>query len=78
MLSLMQGGRFPFLALVSMRGDFGEGNPWQFPMGKATEPVLKAMGVICLRVEKPEEVVATVERRADDGVSRRPTPWPCC
>jgi len=60
MLSLIKGGRFPFLALVSMRGDFGEGNPWQFPMGQAVEPVLAAMGVICLRVEHPAEVVPTV------------------
>jgi sulfopyruvate decarboxylase alpha subunit len=60
MLSLVKGGRFPFLTLVSMRGDFGEGNPWQFPMGQAVQPVLEAMGVICLRVEKPEEVVPTV------------------
>ena len=60
MLSLIKGGRFPFLTLVSMRGDFGEGNPWQYPMGQAVEPVLSAMGVICLRVERPEEVVPTV------------------
>jgi sulfopyruvate decarboxylase alpha subunit len=60
MLSLIKGGRFPFLALVSMRGDFGEGNPWQFPMGQAVEPVLAAMGVICLRIEHPAEVVPTV------------------
>src|SRR5712675_274146 len=60
MLSLINGGRFPFLTLVSMRGDFGEGNPWQFPMGQAVEPVLAAMGVICLRIERPEEVVPTV------------------
>src|SRR5712691_173915 len=60
MLSLTSGGRFPFLALISMRGDYGEGNPWQYPMGKATEPVLEAMGVTCLRAESPEEVVATV------------------
>lgn len=59
MLSLVKGGRFPFLAVVSMRGDFGEGNPWQFPMGQAVEPVLQAMGVICLRVERPDEVVPT-------------------
>jgi len=59
MLSLVKGGRFPFLILVSMRGDFGEGNPWQFPMGQATQPVLEAMGVICLRVERPEEVIPT-------------------
>ncbi len=59
MLSLTNGGRFPFLTLVSMRGDYGEGNPWQFAMGQAVEPVLKAMGVICLRAERPDEVIAT-------------------
>ena len=61
MLSLMKGGRFPFLTLVSMRGDFGEGNPWQFPMGQAVEPVLEAMGVICMRVDDPAEVAPTVK-----------------
>ena len=61
MLSLMKGGRFRLLTLVSMRGDFGEGNPWQFPMGQAVEPVLQAMGVIVLRVDMPDEVIPTVE-----------------
>src|SRR6202521_937321 len=60
MLSLTSGGRFPFLALISMRGDFGEGNPWQFAMGQATQPVLEAMGVTCLRAENPQEALATV------------------
>src|SRR6201982_348918 len=60
MLSLMKAGRFPFLTLVSMRGDFGEGNPWQFPMGQAVQPVLEAMCIICLRAERPEEVMPTV------------------
>src|SRR4051794_32361224 len=60
MLSLIKGGRFPFLTLVSMRGDFGEGNPWQFAMGQGTPPVPEAMGVICLRVERPEDVIPTV------------------
>jgi sulfopyruvate decarboxylase alpha subunit len=60
MLSLIEGGRFPFLTLVSMRGDFGEGNPWQFPMGQATPAVLEAMGVICLRISRPEEVASTM------------------
>ena len=60
MLSLIKGGRFPFLTLVSMRGDFGEGNPWQFPMGQATQPVLEAMEVICLRAERPEDVIPVV------------------
>ena len=59
LLSLSKGGRFPMLMLISMRGDFGEGNPWQFPMGQAVQPVLEAMGVICLKIERPEDVVST-------------------
>src|SRR5437016_4277219 len=48
MLSLMKGGRFPLLTLVSMRGDFGEGIPWQYPMGQAVHQVLQAREVIYL------------------------------
>ncbi|MGC2201299.1 MAG: phosphonopyruvate decarboxylase [Stellaceae bacterium] len=59
MLSLIKAGRFPFLTLISIRGDFGEVNPWQFPMGQAVQPVLEAMGVICLRIERPEDVIPT-------------------
>jgi sulfopyruvate decarboxylase TPP-binding subunit len=44
-----------------MRGDFGEGNPWQYPMGKATQPVLEAMDVTCLRSDRPDDVLATVQ-----------------
>lgn len=58
-LSMINGGRFPFLTLVSMRGEFGEGNPWQVPMGQATQAVLEAIGVICLRAETEEEVIPT-------------------
>ena len=64
MLSLMRGGRFPLLTLVSMRGEFGEGNPWQFPMGQAVRPVLEAMGVIVLGVERADEVLPTVDAAA--------------
>ena len=60
MLSLIKGSRFPFLTLITMRGEFGEGSPWQFAMGQAVEPVLKAMGVICLRIEQPEDVVPSI------------------
>ena len=60
LLSLAQFGRFPFLTLVSMRGEFGEGNPWQYAMGQAVQPVLEAMGVQCIRAEKAEEVEEVV------------------
>ena len=63
-LSLVRGGQFPFLMLVSMRGDFGEGNPWQMPMGRAVEPVLEAMGVMCIRADDAREAAATVRAAA--------------
>ena len=61
MLSLTAGSRFPLLCIVSMRGDFGEGNPWQFPMGRATQSVLEAMGVVVLRCDGPEDVMPTIQ-----------------
>lgn len=60
MLSLNAIGRFPLLMLVTMRGEFGEQNPWQIPMGKGAQPSLEAMGVHCLRVERPDDVETTV------------------
>jgi len=59
-LSLIENCRFPFLTFVTMRGDFGESNNWQIPMGQAVEPVLSAMGMICLRVEREEDMEETV------------------
>ena len=56
MFSLVKNGLFPMLVLVSMRGDFGEGNPWQMPMGQAVEPVMEAMGFVTLRIDRPEDV----------------------
>ena len=41
----------PLLMLVTMRGEWGEGNPWQIPMGQAVEPVFRTLGVQCLRLE---------------------------
>ena len=60
-LSLVKGGQFPLLLVLSMRGDFGEGNPWQLPMGQATRPVLEAMGVICLDCNREDEVEKTID-----------------
>ncbi len=60
LLSLIRAGRFPFLTLISMRGDFGEGNPWQIPMGQSTQPVLEACDVTCLRIDDPAEVTSTI------------------
>ena len=60
-LSMVKGGRFPFLTVLSMRGDFGEGNPWQIAMGQATRPVLAAMDFVILEVTRPEEVPQVID-----------------
>lgn len=60
-MSMVQGGRFPFLTILSMRGDFGEGNPWQMGMGQATRPILAALDFVTLEIEKPEEVASTID-----------------
>ena len=61
MLSLAENGRFPLVTIVSMRGDFGEQNPWQIPMGRAAQACLQAMGTHCIRVERAEDVVPSVK-----------------
>ena len=58
MLSLPVIGRFPLLMLVTMRGEWAEFNPWQVPMGGATEAVLGAVGVRTFRAETGADAVA--------------------
>jgi sulfopyruvate decarboxylase alpha subunit len=60
MLALNQVGRFPLLALVTMRGEWGEQNPWQLPMGQSTAAVLRAVGVIVQRLDAPEHAAEAV------------------
>ncbi|WP_374446830.1 thiamine pyrophosphate-binding protein [Stella sp.] len=64
MLSLPQTCRMPFLMIVTMRGEYGEFNPWQNAMGRATEAVLTAMNVVCYRCDRPEDVGPTVANAA--------------
>ena len=64
MLSLPVNCRMPFLTLVTMRGEWGEFNPWQVPMGTATPGVLTAAGVHVRRADRPEEVAETVSAAA--------------
>src|SRR3954463_1330578 len=46
MLSLTQIFRFPFLTLVTMRGEWGEFNPWQVPMGSSTSSGIEARSTL--------------------------------
>jgi sulfopyruvate decarboxylase alpha subunit len=63
-LSMVRSCGLPFLALVSMRGQWGEFVPWQVPMGQASEAVMRAMGVIVEHVDEASRVGETVAAAA--------------
>lgn len=65
MFSLLQAADLPFFTLVTMRGEYAEFNPWQSPMGQATQAALELMGIQVLRVSKPEEVAEIVSAGFD-------------
>ena len=70
MLALTRTCRFPLLMLVTMRGQSGETNPWQLPMGQIAGDVLRLSGVIVHGVEAAEdagETVAAAARTAFDA-----------
>jgi sulfopyruvate decarboxylase alpha subunit len=54
----------PLLMVVTMRGEWGEFNPWQVPMGQGVRPVLAAMGVKLFEVVRPEEAGETTAAAA--------------
>ena len=64
MLSLATIGRFPLLLLATMRGEWGEANPWQVPMGRIAGDVLRLAGVSVHPVDTPERVAETVAAAA--------------
>ena len=65
MFSLLRAANFPFLTLVTMRGEYAEFNGWQAPMGRATQGVLELMGISVLRASRPEEVEEIVSAALD-------------
>ena len=65
MFSLLQAGDFPFFTLVTMRGEYAEFNPWQGPMGKATQAVLELMGIHVMRADQPDKVEEIVSAGLD-------------
>ena len=60
-LSLVSGAKFPLLMIVTMRGEYGEQNPWQYPMGQAVQVILETMIVKCLRVETEADIEIALE-----------------
>ncbi len=70
MLGLVQSCRFPFLSLITMRGEWEEFNPWQEPMGRAVPAVLDAMAVEVRRADTPEDARDLTLRGAEDAFGK--------
>ncbi len=60
MLSLQHETRMPLFMIVTMRGEWGEFNPWQVAMGQSTQSVLEASGVHVHRIDAAADVAPTV------------------
>lgn len=70
MLSLVRNMGGPFLTFVTMRGEYGEFNPWQVPMGTGTPDAFRLMGVHVMRADVPDAVgptAAAAARMAYEG-----------
>lgn len=64
MMSVLRTCQIPCLTVVTMRGEWGEFNPWQVPMGQATPTVLKEMGFVVYRVADVAQVRPAVDAAA--------------
>jgi len=64
-LGMVQVCRVPLIMIITMRGEHGEFNPWQVPMGRATPQVLEAMGVSVRRASDAKDVAPLVAEALD-------------
>lgn len=58
--SLLLPYQIPMLIVISLRGDAGEWNAAQVPMGRAVRPILDAMGVPHATPDRPDRVSETI------------------
>jgi len=61
MLSMMSVCQVPLPMFITMRGDWAEFNPWQVPMGRATQGVLEQMGTLVSRADHADDVAPLAE-----------------
>ena len=59
-LGILKTCRFPLAMVVTMRGEAGEFNSWQVPMGQGTQASFETMGVSVKRASSASEVAPLV------------------
>lgn len=63
-LSLAKICGFPLVMLVTMRGQWGEINPWQIPMGQITAESLRLAGAVVYEADEQDMAAPAVEAAA--------------
>src|SRR5438132_10909754 len=61
MFSLLRSCGFPFVTIVTMRGEWAEFNPWQVPMGQSTPQTFARAGFLVYRIEHAADAGAVTE-----------------
>ena len=69
--SLILPYKIPMLVVISMRGDAGEWNDAQVPMGRAVRPILDALGVPYITAESAESTAETVRLAGETAFGTR-------
>jgi sulfopyruvate decarboxylase subunit alpha len=69
--SLMVPFQIPALIVISMRGDDGEWNAAQAPMGRAVRPILDSIGISHVTAESPETTAEAVRRAGETAFGSR-------
>jgi sulfopyruvate decarboxylase alpha subunit len=65
MFSLLRNCGFGGVLFVTMRGEFGEFNQWQVPMGAITGDVLRLAGFLTYRIDNADDVDEVVGAGCD-------------
>jgi sulfopyruvate decarboxylase alpha subunit len=63
-LSLARVCGFPLLMIITMRGEWGEVNPWQVPMGRMTADTLRLASAAVYEIAEPLSAAPAVEAAA--------------
>ena len=69
--SLLLPYQIPVLTVISMRGDAGEWNAAQVPMGQAVSRILDAIGIPHVTIAEAERAAAIVQQTAETAFRAR-------
>lgn len=61
---VIKAGQFPFLMLITVRGSWGEANPWMLYMGRNSQPLLELADFHVYRVERADDAAETIAAAA--------------